>query len=181
MSKRKDWESSTFGERIFFLAELRTKGNLSELGRVCKPPFASGVMSRMSLRTEKSVGYSKTAKRFADAWGVSEEWMAHGHGEIEAPPKPVTDAELDRVLAVARARWPMVQETAWQRARAMFPHGHLALLPEALWHLATTSAGYGLGSLSERRERERVKKVGDDDDAKSSPQDVPAVPPKKKR
>jgi transcriptional regulator with XRE-family HTH domain len=77
VSTRKDWASSTLGERVLFVCELR-EVSLNKLGEMCG--IESGPMSRLSRHKGQVAGSLTTVKKLADGARVSLEWLAYGRG-----------------------------------------------------------------------------------------------------
>ncbi len=98
---RADWTTSTLGERLLHVCELRGWG-LNELGR--EAGILSGTMSRLSRKEDTIAGDPESLVKIADAAKVSHRWLTDGKGFPEADPAVTLGERKDWPALVAAAK-----------------------------------------------------------------------------
>lgn len=86
----RDWENTSLGERVRYLAE-RERISLNELGR--RAGLKSGAMSRLANDAGPVARTSGTLSALADAANVPLEWLSLGRGQ---PTKALLTVIADR-------------------------------------------------------------------------------------
>lgn len=114
---KRDWTTSTLGERIHHVCELRG-WTLNKLGE--EAGIASGPMSKLSRHPEVTGATPETLARIADASGVSVLWLMLGRGPVETGPQHPkvlrTHPEWRTALAEAKKRQRGIPDEFWNMA-----------------------------------------------------------------